>query len=140
MHVGDRPFGARQLESDEATILDQVLANSDKVLSSIPAQIVALECYDDYFGINGNSKYGESPYALVALHEPEDVAAVDPYDVYLERYLVANVLKFTGMSFKDFLTLPRDRADAILKRCDAVSSKEDSAIQGLMDGATGGKK
>jgi hypothetical protein len=140
MHVSDRPFGTRQLESDEPSILDTVLAESDALLTSIPAQIVAIECYDDYFGIYSNSKFGESNFASVAMHDPEDVVAVDAYDVYLERYLVANVLKFTGMSFSEFLKLPRDRADAVLKRCDTVSTKEDTAVQNLMDGATGGKK
>jgi hypothetical protein len=140
MHAGDRLFGTRQLETDEPTILDQVLAASEKVLTSIPAQIVARECYDDYFDINSTSKYGDSPHAPVAMHEAEDVTAVDPFDVYLEKYMVANVLKFTGISFDSFLKLTRERADAILKRCDLVSSKEDTAINSMMDSAKVGKK
>lgn len=101
-----------------------------------------MECYDDYFGVYKHSTQSESPYALVAMHEPEDLAMVDPFDVYLERYLVANVLKFTGITFQDFLALPRDRAEALLKRCDTVSSKEDTEISNLVNGVPGvaGKK
>lgn len=108
-------------------------------MPSIAAQIITNECYDDYFGIYESSSQGQSPYALIAMHESEDLAAVDPFDVYLERYLVANVLKFTGLTLEAFLKLPRDRAEAILKRCDIVSTKEDSEVDKLMNGATGHK-
>jgi len=113
------------------TELDRVLATTDKTLDSVAAHLVITECYDEYFGVYESSSQGQSPFALVAMHEAEDLAAVDPYDVYLERYLAANVLRFTGISFQDFLKLPRDRAEAILSRCDAVSSKEDAQVQHL---------
>lgn len=132
-----------KLESDEQTVLDKVLSTFEGTMPSIAAQIITTECYDDYFGVYEGSTQGQGPFALVAMHESEDLAAVDPFDVYLERYLVANVLKFTGLSLNDFLKLPRDRAEAILKRCDIVSTKEDSEVDKLMNGATGhrpGKK
>lgn len=135
-HVGDRQFGMDKLERlDEPTVLDTVLSTSEKTLDSIAAQIVATECYDEYFGIYQTSGQGHSNYALTALHNAEDLASVDPFDVYLERYLAANVLKYTGISFQEFLKLPRDRAEAILKRSDVVSSKEDASVASLMEGA-----
>ena len=120
---------------DDITALDDVLSKFEGTLDSIPAQIVITECYDDYFGVYAQSSQGQSPYALIAMHESEDLALVDPFDVYLERYLVANVLKYTGMSLDTFLKQPRDRAEAILKRCDNVSSKEDTEVSKLMNGA-----
>ena len=108
-------------------------------MPSVAAQIITHECYDDYFGVYAGSSQGQGPFALVAMHEPEDLAAVDPFDVYFERYLVANVLKFTGLSLNDFLKLPRDRAEAILKRCEVVSTKEDNEVDKLMGGAAGSK-
>lgn len=137
MHVGDRSFGIDKIESDEPTLLDEVLSKSDKILDSIPAQIVARECYDDYFGVADSSEFRESNYSLIALHDAEDVCAVDSFDVYMDRYLAANVLKFTGINFSDFLKLSRERAEAILKRCDAVASKEDTAVQNMLNDATG---
>lgn len=113
-------------------MLDELLSKSDKVLDSIPAQIVTLECYDDSFGIYETSSQGQSPLSLIAMHEPEDLAMVDPYDLYLERYLAANVLKFTGMPFDSFMKLTNDRAEAILKRCDTMASKEDNEVGNLM--------
>lgn len=126
-----------QLEDmEELTVLDDVLSTFEGTLDSIPAQIVITECYDDYFGVYADSSQRDNPYALIAMHEAEDLAMVDPFDVYLERYLVANVLKYTGMSFDTFLTVPRDRAEAILKRCDSVSSKEDTEVNKLMNGVS----
>jgi hypothetical protein len=119
---------------EDITALDEVLSKFEGTLDSIPAQIIITECYDDYFGVYKQSSQGNSPYALIAMHEPEDLALVDPFDVYLERYLVANVLKYTGMSLETFLTLPRDRAEAVLKRCDTVSTKEDTEVGKLMNG------
>ncbi|QTH80372.1 hypothetical protein PA10_00172 [Pseudomonas phage pPa_SNUABM_DT01] len=106
----------------------------DKTLDSIQAEIITRECYDEYFGIYAQSTQGASPWALAAMHEPEDLGKVDPFDVYLERYLVANVLKYTGINFQDFMKLPRDRAEAMLKRCDSLSSKEDSDVANLVNG------
>ncbi|MNB58647.1 hypothetical protein D3C87_364500 [compost metagenome] len=128
---------------DDITALDEVLSKYEGTLDSIPAQIIITECYDDYFGVYEQSSQGMSPYALVAMHEAEDLALVDPFDVYLERYLVANVLKYTGMSLDTFMKLPRDRAEAVLKRCDNVSTKEDTEVNKLMNGVpgpAGGKK
>ncbi|MNF02929.1 hypothetical protein D3C81_2117770 [compost metagenome] len=68
------------------------------------------------------------------MHEPEDLGLVDPFDVYLERYLVANVLKYTGIPFDNFLKLTRDRAEATLRRCDNLSTKEDTDVHNLMQG------
>jgi len=95
--------------------------------------LVTNECFDEYFGIYESSSQGNSPYALVAMHEAEDPVLVDPFDMYLERYLAANVLKITGINFIDFLTLPRDRAEATLKRCDAISGREDREVDDLMN-------
>lgn len=135
LHVGDRRFGYSQLQNyEEPSVLDKVLGTSEKTLDSIAAQIVSTECYDDYFNIYSNSSQGESPLSLVGMHEPEDLALVDPYDVYLERYLAANVLKFTGMSFQEFMTLTKDRGESILRRCDAMASKEDSEVAHLVSG------
>ncbi len=91
------------------------------------------ECYDEYFGIYQNSSQGNSPLALVALHEPEDLALADPFDRQLDRYLAANVLKYTGMDFKTFLQLPHYRAEVVLRRCDEISGKEDQAVNTLMN-------
>jgi hypothetical protein len=123
---------AKLENTKEPTVLDTVLSTSEKTLDSIAAQIVTTECYDEYFGIYENSTQAHSNFAIVALHEAEDLAAVDPFDVYLERYLAANVLKFTGIAFQEFIKLPRDRAEAILKRCDLVSTKEDNAVDELL--------
>lgn len=130
-------------DEDDVSELDKTLSQFEGTLDPIAAQIVITECYDEYFGVYAQSSQGDSPYALIAMHEPEDLALVDPFDVYLERYLVANVLKYTGLSLNDFLKLPRDRAEAILKRCDTVSTKEDTEVGKLMNGVPGpgqGKK
>ncbi|MNO25625.1 hypothetical protein D3C76_154670 [compost metagenome] len=111
-----------------------MLGTYEGTLDSIAAEIITRECYDDYFGVYSQSTQGHSPWALVAMHEPEDLGLVDPFDVYLERYLVANVLKYTGINFQDFMKLPRDRAEAMLKRCDGLSSKEDSEVGNLVNG------
>jgi len=121
------------LDRDTLSTLDKELSTFEGTLDSVAAHLVVTECYDEYFGIYENSSQGRSPFALAALHEPEDLSAVDPFDTYLERYLAANVLKFTGIDYVTFMTLPRDRAEAILKRCDSISMKEDASVGQLMD-------
>lgn len=120
-------------------MLDKELSEFEGTLDSIAADIVITECYDEYFGVYQHSSQGMSPFALAALHEPEDLTAVDPFDLYLERYLAANVLKYCGVDFMEFMKFPRDRAEAILKRCDAISSREDSDVNNLLGGAGLGK-
>lgn len=142
-YVGDRSFGAAQLGPerwDEPTILDQTLSEFDGTLGPIAAQWVVTECYDEYFNIYENSTLGSSPYALVSMHEPEDLTLASSYDLYLERYLEANVLKYTGINFNDFMQLPRDRGEAILKRCDEIASKEDTDVENLMNNLNNPKR
>lgn len=116
------------------------MASSEKVLGSIPAQILTMECYDDYFGIYAHSRRGGSNFAISEMHGPEDVIAVDSFDVFLDRYLSTNVLKYTGLNFESFMKLPRDRAEAVLKRCDHISTKEDTAVENMLANATAGVK
>lgn len=135
--MGDRSFGAAQLSPErwnEPTVLDTVLETYKGTLASIPSQIVVTECYDEYFGIYDQSSQGSNPFALVSMHESEDLVLADPFDVYLEKFLAAGVLKFTGMDFNTFLGLTRDRAEAVLRRCDAISSKEDTEVDNLLNG------
>lgn len=115
--------------------MDQALENFDGTLDPVAAQIVITECYDEFFEIYDNSHQGKSNFALVAMHEPEDLAIADPFDLYLERYMAAGVLKYTGIDFETFLSLPRDRVETILKRCDNMASKEEQGVNELLSQA-----
>lgn len=132
-HVADRRFGIDQLLRDEPTDLDMILNRTDKTFASIPAHLITLDSYSEYFGIYEHSTQGQSPYAMVCLHEAEDTSLVDSFDVWLERYMAANVLKYTGISFNDFMHLTRDRADAILSRCEVLAEKEDNVVGDALD-------
>lgn len=134
-HVADRRFGFDQLQREEPTSLDTILNKTDKILSSIPAQYVTLDCYSEYFGIYQASTQGNSPYALVCMHEAEDTSLIDSYDVWVERYLESSVLKYTGISLEQFFMLTRDRAEAIIQRCDRLAETEDNAVGNALNAA-----
>lgn len=101
-----------------------MLRSADKTLDSIAAQIVTLEIYDDEMKITESSTEGSKQYSLNALHEAEDLSIVDPYDQEMDKYLNANVMKYLGIPFDKFLSLPRYECEKILARCDRLANKE----------------
>jgi hypothetical protein len=113
-------------------LIDRVLSETKETLGSIPAQIVTLEIYDEEVGIYKTSTVDESGLSLVALHEAEDMSIVDPFDRELDKYLNANVLKYTGITFDQFLMYPRDKVEKMLKRCDQLASKESEEAEAAM--------
>lgn len=114
-------------------MIDRVLSETTETIGSIAAQIVTLEIYDEEVGIYATSSIGESALSLVALHEAEDMSIVDPFDRELDKYLNANVLKYTGVTFDQFLTYPRDKVEKMLKRCDLLATKESEEAEAAMD-------
>lgn len=115
-------------------LIDKVLSESDTVLDSIAAQIVTMEIYDDEVGTYESSTLPASGLSLVSLHESEDMSLVDPFDRELERYLNANVLKYTGITFDQFLNYPRDKTEKMLVRCDSLATKESKEAEEAMSG------
>lgn len=113
-------------------LIDQLLVRTTKLLDSIAAQIVILETYDDEMGIYNTSSQADNALSLVSLHEAEDLSLVDPYDREMDRYLNANVLKYMGLSFNEYLELSRYRAEKMLARCDRLATKEAEEAEAAM--------
>lgn len=119
------------------TELDRVLSTTEKTFPSIAAQLIINDCFDETFEILSNSSQSESNFASVCMHETEDMSLIDSYDVWLTRYMEANVLKYTGITYDKFLMLPRDRAEAVISKCESLDEKESAAVNGLMNSLDG---
>lgn len=109
-----------------------MLSEATKPLSSIAAAIIIQEIYDEETGIYETSTVSEGQFSLVSLHEAEDMSLADPYDRELDKYLNANVLKYTGTTWDKFLELPRDKCEKLLLRCDALANKEAEEAEAAM--------
>lgn len=114
-------------------LIDKVLSETEVTLSSIPAAIVIQEIYDEECGIYESSTAADGPYALVSLHEAEDMSLVDPFDREMDKYLNANVLKYTGITFERYLEFTRDKCEKLLLRCDALAEKEAKEAEAAMN-------
>lgn len=110
-----------------------MLSEAQNPIGSIPAQIVTNEIYDEEMGIEASSTIGDTMFSISSLHEAEDLSIVDPFDRELDKYLNANVLKYTGTTFDAFLMLPRDKCDKLLKRCDKLATKEAEEAEAAMN-------
>jgi hypothetical protein len=130
--VGDRGFGLHIFDKGHLPLIDRVLSESEHPLDSVAAQIVTLEIYDEECGIYDTSTVAEGQFSLVSLHEAEDLSLADPYERELDKYLNANVLKYTGTTWDSFLTLPRDKCEKLLTRCDALANKEAEEAEAAM--------
>lgn len=113
-------------------LIDKVLSEAVHPLDSIAAAIVTQEIYDEECGIYDTSTVADGPFALVSLHEAEDMSLADPYDRELDKFLNANVLKYTGTTWDKFLELPRDKCEKLLQRCDALANKEAEEAEAAM--------
>lgn len=61
------------------------------------------------------------------------MSLVDPFDREMDKYLNANVLKYLGITFQQFLQFPRDKCEKMLRRCDSLATKEAEEAEAAMN-------
>lgn len=116
-----------------------MLSNLDGKLGCVDAAVILRDAYDDTYGTYGNSTLPSDPFAPVAVNKVEDVHSTSQIRLYIRRYRDYNILKFYGLNFTEFMQLPREYAEAILKECQAAKSQDNKLLAELEDQLNGAK-
>ena len=116
---------------DHADFLHKYLKVLPK-LGQVDAQIVLGDLYDKEYGIFDHSdKTSQRPLSSVALHPPEiindDSILVEAMRLYASR----SVYEYFRISFTDFMELPRDVAQLMLKVCKEYMDKKTKTMEEL---------
>lgn len=87
------------------------------VADPLTAKIILAEAYDETYGICDHSKTTESDVLKIVAHHPvEDYSKVSARYHYMRRYRESNILKVFGVNYLDFLKLPLDEVEELLRQ------------------------
>ena len=101
-------------------------------LKAVAAQILLLDRYETIYGIyNHDHEDPARPWALVAMHEAEDVVSGSQLHERMEQFVEKEVHKWFGISWLEFIEQPTDACIKMLEisaRHQAVGDKTATAI------------
>lgn len=104
-------------------------------LDSISAKLILQEAYETLYGIFNHddpSVAKTRPLALVALHPKENTAEYGKLYRMIDRYVINDVKGKFGLSLTEFLNLPHDIVDRVLKVCQEQVKKENPGIERMV--------
>lgn len=109
-------------------------------LSAPDAQLVLMERYETHYRIFNHDVDTSNPLSLVSLHSGEDVCVGSMLYHRIEQFRDREVHKHFGLSFIEFMELPRDICAKILEVCGKWQTKEGqtaSDLQNTLKGIVG---
>lgn len=104
------------MSDGDVTEADRLLSEYKGQLTSIPAQMVLREAYDEYFGIyNHTADPLRNGLGMVSHHQREDYGDYGPILHMIYRYRFYNIYQHFGLSLTEFLALPREYTTAVFE-------------------------
>lgn len=102
-------------------------------LSSSDATLIGIEEYDTAFGIyNHHAPDADKYYASVQFHWSEDCTSTSELHKAIEAFIENSVTAKTGLSFKEYLKLPRHICSKIMETCIASKKREADTSNALL--------
>lgn len=101
-------------------------------MCSSDVKLLLQEKYETVFKIYDHDRDDAHPLALVTLHKAENTSLGSPYKKRMREYAMNGVLKYFGLSFTEFLDLPRDILEDILEASREEQRKEVKALEGKL--------
>ena len=93
-------------------------------LSPMMAQIALSEAYDIAYGIFNHDAAPDRPLSIIAHHPSEDVVTNGPLRQRIYRFIKFDISDRCGLSLMEFLALPRDHVEMIMKITQDIIQKE----------------
>ena len=101
--------------------------------SSIDSQIITRTLYDELWGIHSHEK-DENPLSQVLVYPNETAYGKNNLiESRLKIYLESRVLDYTGLSFAEYLELPRNQQRIITEVCIEERKKRDKKSSDLQN-------
>ena len=126
----DADFG---VELPENSMLGQVLRHAPKA-DYLTSRLLLIQAYQTTFNIfdhlsNAQRVVGENPddhhpLASIELHPAEDLIHTFRTPELLDLYIKLKIKDYTGLSWVEFMDLPREYSQMIMDRCAKELSEE----------------
>ncbi len=112
----------------------------DAVFDGFSSSILALEAYDETYGI-ANYEYDDprSPFPLVAMHPKEDYVSGSRMEKKIRAFRKHKIHKHYALSLTEFMELPRHIAEFIMEDCLKAEEDDSKKAQTLLDGLENNK-
>lgn len=102
-------------------------------LNSSTATLIGIEEYDTAFNIyNHHTSDADKVYASSQLHWSEDCTSTSELYNAIDRFIELNVTAKTGLSLKDYLSLPRHICQKVMEACAASMRRETDASSAML--------
>jgi hypothetical protein len=86
--------------------------------------VAVRQAYDLDHHIYTEGHLGKHPFALIEMHKSEAAANKGLYESYRDKYDVHRVKEFWGLSFLEFISLPGDMAQMLIRGSINKASRE----------------
>lgn len=101
-------------------------------LGSVDASIVMSDLYDEAYGIfNHGLVSGSRPLSSVAFHVAENIIHNSPLEEALQQYVSNRIFERFHLNIMEFLDLPADYIELMLKIAQQDTRKQNEIIDGL---------
>lgn len=117
-------FGAEMVENQDK-ILDILLARlapyfaTEPRITSVQAEMLLRKIYLAQYGLVDPVTLNQNPTVVVSHRIAEDARYGSLKDDYLKSYMDLEIFSLVGISYPDYMTLPRVEIDRIRKEAEA---------------------
>lgn len=114
MRISELGFGTGLSEIEQSDYFSRLFDYANSEDTAIGKVQIMQEFYETYFGIYDHFE-GEEPLASVMVHPKEQYMENGLYDSLLRSFMENKVHELTGITFKEFMKMPRYESNAILR-------------------------
>lgn len=101
-------------------------------LTGADVEIVFRDLYETNYGIcNHVNPTIRRPMASVAMHPSEEINEGSLLQDTIRKFIKTDIKEYTGLSLVEFLELPRDIVEIIVRECESHSRTKDATIHDI---------
>jgi hypothetical protein len=116
--------------------LEELLTEVRKI-DSLSAQLMLRESYEQMYGLFDHNRFSKAmPLAVVSMHPKENSSEYSPLYRMAYKYDQHDILKLTGLNYKEFLDLPREQCELWFKIAREKAIKEKPLVDAALRAAT----
>lgn len=117
------------LDIDYDEFITTMIKSVHRVPSYIYGKQLMMEIYEEYFKI-ANHHDKSKPLSSVAYHPSEEYILDGHYETYVTKFAYMKVYEKLGLSFDEFMKLPRHKINSIFR---ALSKKQSEELKDSND-------
>jgi hypothetical protein len=120
-------------KSNTAEYLESVVYKVKTILTSPESALFMSDIYDSEFSLSVEGDPVDDMLGPVLHRVGEDVTNYNNYNTLVSTYLKFDIQKFYGMSLLEFIDLPKDKIEILVRRAEKEIIKITEALEDVND-------